>query len=214
MPVSTPHMENLLKQHWCDLVCVQLSQSRPHNHMSVPPKWEHILCAQLQPTRDVLVLPLREHTIRADPRAGTGFFPKPRALVLPVVKFGQSKPDGLGYIDTVDSVLMHHQYRLSVLQWNPGPARRNPTKNIAAAKRKVPYGYSFKKPVIMSRTSLISSLHALATRTSPCCSTRTPSNPTLWFSPTRRTPRAKVRGVWPYSSFEAYCDAIHILVHR
>ena len=28
---------------------------------------------------------------------------------------------------------MHHQYRLSVLQWNPGPARRNPTNIIAAA---------------------------------------------------------------------------------
>ena len=28
---------------------------------------------------------------------------------------------------------MHHQYRLSVLQWNPGPARRNPTNVIAAA---------------------------------------------------------------------------------
>ena len=50
-----------------------------------------------------------------------------------MVKFGQSKPDGLGYIDTVDSDLMHHQYRLSVLQWNPGPARRNPTNIIAAA---------------------------------------------------------------------------------
>ena len=28
---------------------------------------------------------------------------------------------------------MHHQYRLSVLQWNPGPARRHPTNIIAAA---------------------------------------------------------------------------------
>ena len=46
---------------------------------------------------------------------------------------GQSKPDGHGYIDTADSDLMHHQYRFSVLQWNPGPARRNPTNIIAAA---------------------------------------------------------------------------------
>ena len=29
---------------------------------------------------------------------------------------------------------MHHQYRLSVLQWNPGPARRTPTKIIAASR--------------------------------------------------------------------------------
>ena len=68
-----------------------------------------------------------------DPRAGFGPFPKPRALVLPAVKFGQSKPDGLGHIDTVDSDLMHHRYRLFVLQWNPGPARRNSTNIIAAA---------------------------------------------------------------------------------
>ena len=70
--------------------------------------------------------------IGADPLTGSGPFPKPRALVLPIVKFGQSKPDGLGHIDTADSDLMHHQYRLSV-QWNPGPARRNPTNIIAAA---------------------------------------------------------------------------------
>ena len=47
--------------------------------------------------------------------------------------FGQSKPDGLGYIDTVVSDVMHHQHRLSVLQWNPGPARKSPTNVIAAA---------------------------------------------------------------------------------
>ena len=71
--------------------------------------------------------------VGADPRAGTGPFPEPRALVLPMVKFGQSKPDGLGHIDTADSELMHHQYRLSVLQWNPGPGRRHPANIIAAA---------------------------------------------------------------------------------
>ena len=41
--------------------------------------------------------------------------------------------DGQGYIDTADSDLMHHQYRLSLLQWNPGPARRNPTNIVSAA---------------------------------------------------------------------------------
>ena len=50
-----------------------------------------------------------------------------------MVKFGQPKPDGLGHIGTADSDLMHRQCRLSVLQWNPGPARRNPTNIIAAA---------------------------------------------------------------------------------
>ena len=71
--------------------------------------------------------------VGSDPRTGTGPFPKPRALVLPMFKFGQSKSDRLGHIDTVDSDLMHHQFRLSLLQWNPGPARRNPASIVSAA---------------------------------------------------------------------------------
>ena len=47
-----------------------------------------------------------------------------------MVRFGHTKPDGLGHIGTADSDLMHHQCRLSVLQWNPGPARRTPTNII------------------------------------------------------------------------------------
>ena len=127
-----------------------------------------------------------------------------------MVQFGQSKPDGLGYIDTVDSDLMHHQYRLSVLQWKSGPARKHPTNIIAAACGKF-------HPVILqeaSRTSPISSLRTLATRTSPSCSTRTPSSPTLWFSPSRKTPQAEVRGVWSYLSFKVCCDALHFPVLR
>ena len=73
------------------------------------------------------------HAIGADPRARRVPFPKPRTLVLSMIRFGHTKPDGFGHIDTVDSDLMHHQHRLSVLQWNPGPARRNPTNIIAAA---------------------------------------------------------------------------------
>ena len=69
----------------------------------------------------------------ADPRARTGPFPKPRALVLPLVHFGQSKPEGHSGIDTADSDLMHHQFHLSLIQWNPGPARRNPTNIVSAA---------------------------------------------------------------------------------
>ena len=71
--------------------------------------------------------------VDADHRAGTGPFPEARALILPLVNFGQSKPEGHGYIDTADSDLMHHQYRLSLLQWNPGPARRNPTNIVSDA---------------------------------------------------------------------------------
>ena len=35
----------------------------PHSLLFVPPKWEHILCAQLLPAREVLVPPLREPTV-------------------------------------------------------------------------------------------------------------------------------------------------------
>ena len=66
-------------------------------------------------------------------RAGTGPFPKPRALVLPLVHFGQSKPEGHSGLDTAGSDLMHLQFRLSLLQWNPGPARRNPTNIVSTA---------------------------------------------------------------------------------
>ena len=71
--------------------------------------------------------------VGSDPRTGTGPFLKPRALVLPMVKFGQPRSDRLGHIDQVDSDLMHHQFRLSLFQWNPGPARRNPTNIVSAA---------------------------------------------------------------------------------
>ena len=134
----------------------------PCSLLFVPPKWEHILCVQLLPPKEVLVPPLRVPTILlvlilVQEQV---LFPKPRALVLPMVKFGQSKSDRLGHIDTVDSDLMHHQLRLSLLQWNPGPARRNPANIVSAAYKK------FMRLFFRKRT--------LATRTSLSCSTRTP----------------------------------------
>ena len=55
MLVNMLHMVYLLKRHRCDLVCVQLSQSRTHSHLSVPPVWTHIPCAQLLPSREAQV---------------------------------------------------------------------------------------------------------------------------------------------------------------
>ena len=43
------------------------------------------------------VLAGTHNLVDTNPRAGTGPFPKPRALVLPLVHFGQSKPEGHGY---------------------------------------------------------------------------------------------------------------------
>ena len=85
--------------------------------------------AHLLPTREVQVPPQREPTILLV-----------QILVQELVFFlnlwsnlGNPNLTGTVYIDTVDSDLMQHTYRLSVLQWNPGAARRHPTNIIAAA---------------------------------------------------------------------------------
>ena len=116
-------------------LCTPISVTLPQPHVSTTQVGTHRVrsSATTYKRSASTALAGTHNPIGADPRAGTGPFPKPFALVLPVVKFGQSKPDGLGLLDTADSDLMHHQYRLSVLQWNPGPARRNPTNIIAAA---------------------------------------------------------------------------------
>ena len=129
-----------------------------------------------------------------DSRAGFVPFPKPRALVLPLVHFGQSKPEGHSGLDTADSDLMHRQFGLSLLQWNPGPARRNPT-NIVSAASGSSMRLFYRKPVIMFRTPPISSWRTQAIRTSLSCSTRTPLSLTQKFSHSRSTLRAKVLGV-------------------
>ena len=135
MPVNMLHMVYLSKRHRCDLVCVHLSQLRPlQPHVRITQVGTHPVRSATTYKRSANTALTGTHNpVGADPRTGTGRFPKPRALVLQLVKFGQSKPDGLSHIGTADSDLMHHQYRLSVLQWNPGPARRNPTNIIAAA---------------------------------------------------------------------------------
>ena len=67
------------------------------------------------------------------PRTEVAPFPKPNAVILPMINFGHSKTSGPSPIATADSDIMHHQFRLSLLQWNPGPARRNPTNIVSAA---------------------------------------------------------------------------------
>ena len=60
-------------------------------------------------------------------------FPKPNAVILPMINFGHSKTSGPSPVATVDSDIMHHQFRRSLLQWNPGPVRRNRTNIVSAA---------------------------------------------------------------------------------
>ena len=67
------------------------------------------------------------------PRSEVAPFIKPNAVILTMINFGHSKTSGPSPIATADSDIMHHQFRLSLLQWNPGPARRNPTNIVSAA---------------------------------------------------------------------------------
>ena len=69
-------------------------------------------------------------TTRAAACAGLGPFPRPAPTVLPMVRFVPPTPSGHGTLHNSDSDLMHRQYRLSLLQWNPGPARKNPTQIV------------------------------------------------------------------------------------
>ena len=105
------------------------------SRLSVPHMWEHTLYAQPPAPRGVPVPLSREPTtsIGSNLRTDAGLFPKPKAVILPMVNFGQPKSNGLGPIATADGDLMHHQFRLSLLQWNPGPARRNPSNTVSAA---------------------------------------------------------------------------------
>ena len=90
MPGNMPHKVYLLKRHLCDAGNVQLSQSRPCSHMSVPPQvGSHPVRSATTYKRSASTALAGTHNlVDTDPRAGTGPFPKPRALVLPMVKFG------------------------------------------------------------------------------------------------------------------------------
>ena len=73
---------------------------------------------------------------------------------------------------------------------------------------------SSRKPATMSRTSLITSVHTLTTRTLPFRSTRTPLSQTLLFSRSRLTLRAKILGAWCYSLFAPCFVVLLFLVHQ
>ena len=101
-------------------ILVEATPVRPrlHTSTSVPSLQPHVSTTQVgtHPVRSSATnkrsastaLAGTHYAIGADPHGGRGLFPKPRALVLSTVKFGQVKPDGLGHIDTADSDLMHH----------------------------------------------------------------------------------------------------------
>ena len=86
----------------------------------------------------------QSQTDRAEPSAPTsaiptmacytGYetFPKPPPRVLPLTTFGKPKPCHEKVMTDDVSDLLHAQYRLLLLQWNAGTARRQPTQLVTA----------------------------------------------------------------------------------
>ena len=180
-------------------------RSGPCSKMSVPPKREHILCGNRLPTKGVQVPPLRETTMPSVQTLvrdvdlflslGSWFFPW-STLDKPNLTISDTE-----ILLTVTSCIIN-----TIFQFFSGTqARRAGTPPISSQRLAEGFmRFFFKKPVITSPT-----LRTLATRTSPSCSTGTPSSLTLRFSPSRKTPQAKVPGVRSYSSSEVCCDALH-----
>ena len=105
----------------------------PQPYVSTTPVGPHPTLSTAAHKRSASTALARTHLATStEARAGRGPFPKPMPTITPMVRFGLPKPPGHGHLHNADSDLMHHQYRLSVLQGNPGPAGRNPTQNVAA----------------------------------------------------------------------------------
>ena len=147
----------------------------PHQCMlSVQPQRDNILPHLPAARRCGLpVLPQqgKQPSISNADRGGHEPFPKPAPTVLSMSRLAEAKSSWQGTLVNSVSDLMHHQYRLSVPQWNPGPARKNPTHILAA-----PAGdftrLSFKKPGTTSGESRTNSSRTPKATTSPSCSTQ------------------------------------------
>ena len=103
----------------------------------------HLVCSATTGKRSAGTALAGTHSpVGADPRTGTGPSHKPRALVLPMVKFGQSKSDRLGHIDTADSDLMHHQFPPFPSSVQSRPGAQKSYQHCLRCLWKVSCGYS------------------------------------------------------------------------
>ena len=102
----------------------------------------------------------------------------------------------IGHIDTVDSDLMHHQYRFTVLQWNPGqPAGTPPSFHaviLQEASDHVPH-ISDQFATLLNKDTF---------------------EPDPMVVAFKEDSTSKGTWVWSHLSFEACCAALHFLEHR
>ena len=167
MPICAPHMVYLLKRHRCDPVYVQLSQSRSHSLLFVPSMWEHILCAQLLPAREVLVPPLREPTILSIQILVQGlalFLNREPSFFLWSTLVN---PNLMGTVTLIQPTVISSIINIVFLSSSGIQARHTEILLTLSQLPVVSFmQLFFKKPAITFRTSLSSSLCAPATRTS------------------------------------------------
>ena len=104
----------------------------PYSRRSVPPRWEHILLVLQLPTKGVPVPPLGEPTLSSEQMYVLVVVHSRSLGLLCCPRYASDCPNLLGTATYSMPTVMHHQHRLSILRWNPGPARRNPTQIIAA----------------------------------------------------------------------------------
>ena len=152
----------------------------PCSRLSVPPMWEHTLYAQLLAPKEVLVPPLREPTILLVLilvqeqvlflNHGHWFFPWSNL----------GNPSLTGLVTLTQSTAISCIINSAFPFFSGIQARR---AEILPTLSPLPVEsfmrLFFKKPVIMFRTSPISSWRTPATRTSLSCSTRIPLSLTL-----------------------------------
>ena len=127
-----PKVQDAMREHH-----MRLSSPVFKSRMPVPPMREHQMrLPKSVSTRihDVSTVHTgNQAPIRNADRTGYEHFPKPPLLVLLMSRLAQPRLDGQVPLDDSRSDLAHFQYCLSVLQWNPGPARENDTQIIPAA---------------------------------------------------------------------------------
>ena len=111
-------------------------------------------------------------TTRAAACTGLGPFSTPALTVLSMARFGLPTPPVHGTLDNADHDLLHHQYRLSLLQWNPGPTRKNPTQILPAVCGRF-HVVILREASDQLRLSQISPFRTLAAQTLIYCSTGT-----------------------------------------
>ena len=182
--------------------------------MQVPPKWEHILCVQQLPTRGVQVPPSREPTTQSAQTyvRDVYLFLNHWTCSFPWSNLDNPNLPGLvalTQLTPISCIINTVSLFISGIQ-----ARRAGTTNIIAAACGRFHAVFLQEasdhvPHISDQFIAHTGNTDLAILLNK--DTFEPDPVVFAF---KKTPQAKVRGLWYYSSFEDCCAAPHFLEHR